>query len=135
MPFPKNPVTGLEFFQANQPTGSDNIFIFNKLEEILQALGGDPAAKELAQIQNLIWNSTDGEQVPEFSPSIFSIVNPSENTGTIEVSITTTSGEKAVTVAAGDTLTLPYIVGLTYEINSLINNGETDAQYLGILYA
>ena len=135
MPFPKNPVTGLEFFQANQPTGSDNIFIFNKLEEILQALGGDPTAKALAEIQNLLWNSTDGEQVPAFEPSTFSIVNPAENTGTIEVTITTTAGDRTVTVAAGDTLTLPYIVGLVYEVISLVNNGETDAQYLGLLYA
>ena len=135
MPFPKNPVTGLEFFQANQPTGSDNIFIFNKLEEILQALGGNPATKALSNVQEIFWNSTDGEQVPTFAPSTFSIVNPAANTGAITVSLETTGGPIEVSVSAGDTLTLPYIVGLTYEINSLVNAGETDAQYLGILYA
>lgn len=135
MPFPKNPVTGLEFFQATQPTGSDNVFIFNKLEEILQALGGDPTTKALSNVQEIFFNNADGEQTPTFAPSTFSIVNPAENTGAITVSLETTGGPIEVNVSAGDTLTLPYIVGLVYEINSLVNAGETDAQYLGILYA
>jgi hypothetical protein len=128
----KNPVVFPPAF-SKTVISDDNRIIVSALNSILAALGGGVTV--LSNAEEIRFTNAGGVQSPTFNPSSFSVLNQLANTGVLEVVIVTSAGDKTFVVEVGDTLTLPYVDGVTYEVDSLTNAGETEGIYYSTLYA
>lgn len=128
--FPPNPVTfqpfGDKFF--NEETKKLN----ETLLEILEALGGSEGATKGVDNMEQITCGTGVNESPTFAPSFFTVVNPSTNDDDIEVTIITRDGDKSINVSPGETFSPPYIPGLTYNVDALINAGTIECEYFAL---
>ena len=129
-PFPVNTSKAPDGWNANQPTSQDL-----KLVWLAIIAAGNPTA--LANAEQLNINVVSSVST-NFAPSVFSVLNPEGNNGTVTVVLVTTEGDVSLTINAGDTLTLPYYKGLTYSVGTITNNGLEEggltAIYYGLLY-